>query len=90
MSASILFKNARLIFPDRVELGDLRIAAGRIAAIGPELKPEPGDDVQMLGWRRLKGDLKTGAPADFVILGDGAEVLAAFVAGAATSVAEHG
>ena len=51
MSVSILFKNARLIFPDRVEPADLRVCDGRIASIGRALEPERGDDVQMLGGR---------------------------------------
>jgi len=49
-----LFKNARLVFPDRIELrGDLRVADGKIAAIGASLSPEPGDMVQELGGRYL-------------------------------------
>ncbi|MEI8233854.1 MAG: N-acetylglucosamine-6-phosphate deacetylase [Verrucomicrobiota bacterium] len=52
--ANLLFKNARLVFPDRIEpRGDLRVADGRIAAIGPALTPEPGDMVQELGGRLL-------------------------------------
>ena len=81
MFTSTLFKNARLIFPDRVELGDLRVADGRIAAIGRDLEPQLGDEVQMLGWRRLKGRLEVGAEANFVLLDDAQEVLATFVLG---------
>jgi len=52
--ANLLFKNARLVFPDRIEpRGDLRVADGRIAAIGPSLMPEPGDMIQELGGRTL-------------------------------------
>ena len=52
--SNILFKNARLVFPDRIEpRGDLRIADGHIAAIAPSLAPEPGDMVQELGGRLL-------------------------------------
>jgi len=51
---NLLFKNARLVFPDRIEpRGDLRVAEGRIAAVGPALMPEPGDMVQELGGRYL-------------------------------------
>jgi len=51
---NFLFKNARLVLPDRIEpRGDLRIANGRIAAIAPSLAPEPGDMVQELGGRYL-------------------------------------
>lgn len=48
--ANVLFKNARLVFPDRIEpRGDLRVEGERIAAIGPDLTPAPGDMVQELG-----------------------------------------
>lgn len=51
---NFLFKNARLVFPDRIEpRGDLRVAEGRIAAIGPSLNPEPGDMLLELGGRFL-------------------------------------
>ena len=51
---NLLFKNARLVFPDRIEpRGDLRVAEGRIVAVGPLLMPEPGDMVQELGGRTL-------------------------------------
>jgi N-acetylglucosamine-6-phosphate deacetylase len=51
---NILFKGARLVFPDRIEpRGDLRIADGKIAAIASSLLPEPGDMVQELGGRYL-------------------------------------
>jgi len=51
---NLLFKNARLIFPDRIEArGDLRVADGRIAAIAPVLEPEPGDLIQELGGQYL-------------------------------------
>jgi len=81
MFTGILFKNARLIHPDRVEPADLRIADGRIAAVGPNLQPQPGDEIQMLGWRFLKGRLKAGAAANFSILTDEGEVLATFIKG---------
>lgn len=49
---NILFKNARLIFPDLVEpQADLRIAEGKITAVGRGLKPQPGDDVLEMGER---------------------------------------
>ena len=52
--AHLLFKNARLVLPDRIEpRGDLRVADGRIAALAPSLMPEPGDMVQELGGRTL-------------------------------------
>ena len=52
--ANLLFKNARLVFPDRIEPhGDLRVAGGRIVAVAPSLMPEPGDMVQELGGRYL-------------------------------------
>lgn len=51
---NLLFKNARLVFPDRIEpCGDLRVADGRIVAVAPSLLPEPGDMVQELGGRYL-------------------------------------
>ncbi len=51
---SILFKNARLIFPDRIEpKGDLRVENGRIAVIAPALSPNPGETVLDLGGRYL-------------------------------------
>ena len=51
---NLLFKNARLVFPDRIEpRGDLRVADGRIAAVAPSLLAEPGDMVQELGGRTL-------------------------------------
>ena len=51
---NLLFKNARLVFPDRIEpCGDLRVVEGRIAAIAPSLMPEPGDMVQELGGRYI-------------------------------------
>lgn len=51
---NLLFKNARLVFPDRIEpRGDLRVADGRIAAVAPSLMAEPGDMVQDLGGRYL-------------------------------------
>jgi len=51
---SILFKNARLIFPDRIEPnGDLRATDGRIAAMGPALSPNAGETVLDLGGRYL-------------------------------------
>lgn len=51
---NILFKNARLIFPDRIEPGgDLRVEEGKIAAIGSSLVPQPGDMVHELGGRYL-------------------------------------
>ena len=42
-----LIKEATLLElePARVEVGDLRIEGGRIQASGPELKPQPGDEV---------------------------------------------
>ncbi|MDD5351428.1 MAG: amidohydrolase family protein, partial [Chthoniobacteraceae bacterium] len=52
--ANVLFQNARLVFPDRIEpRGDLRVEDGRIVAIGAGLSPEPGDMVQELGGRLL-------------------------------------
>lgn len=52
--SGILFKNARLIIPGQgTAQADLRVAAGRIAAIGPSLEPQPGDNVQELGGRLL-------------------------------------
>ena len=51
---NLLFKNARLVCPDRIEpRGDLRVVDGQIAAIAPSLLPEPGDMVQELGGRYL-------------------------------------
>ncbi len=51
---SLLFKNARLIFPDQVvPQADLRVVDGKIVAVGRALQPEPGDDVQHLGERFL-------------------------------------
>ena len=51
---SILFKNARLIFPDRIEpKGDLRVEDGRIAVVAPALSPNPGETVVDLGGRYL-------------------------------------
>lgn len=52
--ANILFKNARLVFPDRIaQHGDLRVEEGKIAAVGPDIAPHPGDMVQELGGRLL-------------------------------------
>ncbi len=46
-SRNLLFKNARLVFPDRIEpQGDLRIAHGKIIAAAPALSPEPGEEVR--------------------------------------------
>lgn len=51
---NLLFKNARLVFPDRIEPGgDLRVAEGRIAAVGRSLNPEPGDMLVELGGQFL-------------------------------------
>jgi dihydroorotase len=37
--------NARLVVPGGVVTGGLRCAGGQIAALGPELAPQPGDEV---------------------------------------------
>lgn len=51
---SLLFKNARLVFPDRIEpKGDLRVINGRIAVMGPALSPEVGETVVDLSGRYL-------------------------------------
>ncbi len=42
----MLFQNGRLVFPDRVAEGfSLRAAEGRIVALGPEMTPQPGEEV---------------------------------------------
>ncbi|HEY2801686.1 MAG TPA: N-acetylglucosamine-6-phosphate deacetylase [Chthoniobacterales bacterium] len=42
----MLFTNGRLIFPDRIADGlSLRVASGRIAAIGKKIAPERGEEV---------------------------------------------
>jgi N-acetylglucosamine-6-phosphate deacetylase len=41
---ALLFQNARLILPERIAPGAVRVRAGRIAALGP-LTPEPGEEV---------------------------------------------
>lgn len=52
--SKLLFKNARLVFPDRIEpKGDLRVEEGRIAAIGPSISPDPGETVVDLAGRYL-------------------------------------
>ncbi len=54
MPVSTLFKNARLVFPDRIEpKGDLRVVDGRIAAVGPALSPDAGEEVVDLAGRYL-------------------------------------
>lgn len=51
---NILFRNARLIFPDRIEpKGDLRVVDGRIRALAPALSPENGEKVVDLQGRYL-------------------------------------
>ena len=42
----MLFRNARLLFPDRLQSkGDLRVKENRIVALGETLPPEPGEAV---------------------------------------------
>jgi len=54
MANPILFRNARLVFPDRIEPGgDLRVANGRIVALAPSLSQEADDTVVDLGGRYL-------------------------------------
>lgn len=43
---SFLLKNARLVFPDRIEpKGDLRVVDGKIVSVAPALSPEPDESV---------------------------------------------
>lgn len=41
----MIFTNARLIFPDRIQTGSLRVLNGRIAALGPALAGDPGEEI---------------------------------------------
>jgi len=41
----MIFTNARLVFPDRIQPGSLRVADGRIAALGPAFRPEANEEV---------------------------------------------
>jgi len=42
----MLFRNARLLLPDRIQpKGDLRVKENRIVAVGESLPPEPGEAV---------------------------------------------
>lgn len=51
---SLLFQNARLVFPDRIEpKGDLRVEGGKITAIGPVLSPGAGEETIDLSGRYL-------------------------------------
>ncbi len=46
LPTSFLLKNARLVFPDRIEpKGDLRVIDGKIASVAPALSPEPDETV---------------------------------------------
>lgn len=49
----MIFANARLVFPDRIQLGSLRVEEGRIAALGPAFAPAPGEEVFDLGGQFL-------------------------------------
>ena len=48
----MLFQNARLILPDRIQTGALRIKDAKIAGLG-NLSPEPGEPTTDLGGRYL-------------------------------------
>lgn len=48
----MLFTNARLILPDRIQPGAVRIADGKIAGLGP-LTPSPAEEVINLGGAYL-------------------------------------
>lgn len=49
----MIFANARLVFPDRIQPGSLRVEEGRIAALGPAFAAEPGEEVVDLGGQFL-------------------------------------
>ncbi len=54
LSRSVLFRNARILFPDRIEpSGDLRIRGGRIEALAPALSPEAGEEIIDLAGQTL-------------------------------------
>jgi N-acetylglucosamine-6-phosphate deacetylase len=45
-SHPVLFKNARLVFPDRIEpVGDLRMEGGKITSVAAKITPETGENV---------------------------------------------
>jgi N-acetylglucosamine-6-phosphate deacetylase len=86
MTASVLFANATLILPDRLERGWLQAEGGRIAALGPG-EPKPDSNSKMID---LGGDyLAPGFVDIHVHGGDGADFMDGTPEAFATICAAH-